>query len=238
MEKALMATVCLVVGTGLGFTVGYYLGKSNAQTVNDNDYVEPIKVEKKDISEPEKIQGEEIPVKAAKIATPEESGINYRQFVQKLGYKQETEHPTDDEPGDNDISENLTEEEEEELKEECEETYEERLEREAQEDAESAEEYKKEHEGKIELMSEDEWDTDFPETDYDREDLYYFTDSDIITDEDGHQVDENEYIGPTVRQVGWMAPTSLDEVIYIRNHPKEKEFRLFKERCTVEDWFA
>ena len=60
----------------------------------------------------------------------------------------------------------------------------------------------------------------------------------IISDEDGKQVDENEYIGPTVRQVGWMAPTSLDEVIYIRNHPKEKEFRLFKERCTVEDWFA
>lgn len=236
MEKAVIATLCFTVGAGLGFTVGYYLAKSN-QVETDTEFVEPIKVEKNDISKPEKIQGEEIPVKAAKIAKPETPGVNYRKFVEKLVYKQETEHPTDEEE-EKDISEGLTEEEEEELKEECEETYEERIEREAQENAEAVEEYKKEHEGKIELMTEDDWNTDFPETDYDREDLYYFTDSDIVTDEDGHQVDELEYVGSKVRQVGWMSAGSPDEVIYIRNHPKEKEFRLFKERCTVEDWFA
>ena len=84
-------------------------------------------------------------------------------------------------------------------------------------------------------MQSDEWDTDFPETDYEREDLYYFTGSDILTNEDGEKLDENETIGPKVRQVGWMQ--SPDDVIYVRNHPQEKEYRIFKERCTVEDWF-
>ena len=238
MEKAVLATVCLAVGAGVGFAVGYSLGKSH-QT-NDNEYVEPIHVEKNDISEPEKTQGEVLAIKPAQLAKPEVKGINYRQYVEKLKYKQETEHPTDDEPEteetEEEISEELTEEEDEKLREECEETYEERIEREAQEAAEAMDDYKKEHEGKIELMHEDEWDTDFPETDYVHEDLYYFTESDILTDEDGNKVDENEYIGPKVRQVGWMR--SPDDVIYVRNHPKETEYRVFKQKCTIEDWFA
>jgi hypothetical protein len=237
MEKAVVATICLAVGAGLGFTVGYYLAKSETNSTNDNEYVEPIQVDKSDISKPEKIQGEEIPVKPAKIANPNTTGTNYHKYVEQLKYKQESEHPTDEEPEDeSDIPEGLTEEEDEEIREDCEETYEERIEREAQETVESMEEYKKEHEGKIELMHEDEWDTDFPETDYEHEDLYYFTESDILTDEDGKQVNENEYIGPKVRQVGWMR--SPDDVIYVRNHPKETEYRIFKQHCTVEDWFA
>ena len=51
----------------------------------------------------------------------------------------------------------------------------------------------------------------------------------------GNVLDEEEYIGPKVRQVGWMR--SPDDVIYIRNHPKEKEYRVFKERCAIIDWF-
>lgn len=119
--------------------------------------------------------------------------------------------------------------------EDFEETYEERLEREAEEALEHSEKYKRDHKGKIELMTSDEWDTDYPESDYEREDLYYFTESDILTDEDGHQLPEAETIGTKVRQVGWMQ--SPDEVIYVRNHPQEKEYRIFKEHCTVEDWF-
>ena len=126
--------------------------------------------------------------------------------------------------------------EDEALREECTETYEERLERESEEMVESMEEYKKAHKGKIDLMTQEEWDSDFPEADYEREDLYYFTEDDVLTNEDGDQLDKEEYLGKKVGQIGWYK--NPDNEIYIRNHPKEKEYRVLKERCSVEDWWS
>ena len=172
-------------------------------------------------------------IKPARLAKkPGDVGVNYTAYVKDLKYMQETQSPSEDDTYDTEEGDG-----EEDLlnMEDYTETYEERLEREAEEALEHSENYKREHKGKIELMTSDEWDTDYPETDYEREDLYYFTESDILTDEDGHQLPEAETIGTKVRQVGWMQ--SPDEVIYVRNHPQEKEYRIFKERCTVEDWF-
>ncbi len=230
MNKAVLATLCFAAGAGFGFAVGYFM-VNKKQSEEDKQFVEPIHVEKPE-QEPEKSQNEIFDIKPARLAKePGDVGINYTAYVKDLKYKQETQSPPDDDPDDPD-----DESEEDDIDmEDYEETYEERLERESQEVLEHSERYKKEHKGKIELMTEDEWNTDFPETDYEREDLYYFTESDILTDEDGHQLDEIETIGPKVRQVGWMQ--SPDENIYVRNHPHEKEYRIFKERCTVEDWF-
>lgn len=243
MNKAVLFTVGFVSGAALGIVVGYHLNKKESE---DTQYVEPIQVDKKpEEPKPEKTQKDisektvepfdfsKALSKPAKIATaPGETGINYTQYVKDLKYKQETQSPPDDDPDDGDSD--IPEGEELDMS-KYEETYEERLERESKEMAEQVETYKQEHKGKIELMQEEDWDTDFPETDYEREDLYYFTESDILTDEDGNHLDEEETIGKKVRQVGWMR--SPDEVIYIRNHPKEKEYRVFKERCAVEDWF-
>lgn len=226
MNKAVLAMLCFTAGAGFGFALGYYINKKE-----DNEYVEPIPVEKPE-PEPEKTQSDILEIKPAKIARkPGDVGINYTKYVKDLKYKQETEHPRDDDPEEED---NYEGEEEPDMS-EYEETYEERIAREQEESLAHAEEYRRQHKGKIELMQSDEWDTDFPETDYEREDLYYFTESDILTNEDGEKLDENETIGPKVRQVGWMQ--SPDDVIYVRNHPQEKEYRIFKERCTVEDWF-
>ena len=235
MNKAVLATLCFAAGMGFGFAVGYHL--NNKEQEKNIEYVEPIPVEKPKKEEPENSQGEVFNIKPARLARkPGDVGINYTEYVKDLKYKQETQSPPDDDPDDEtDIPDEDSDIEDEMNMQDFEETYEERIEREAEEALEHSERYKREHKGKIELMTSDEWDTDFPETDYEREDLYYFTESDILTDEDGQRLDENETIGPKVRQVGWMQ--SPDENIYVRNHPKEKEYRIFKERCAVEDWF-
>ncbi len=238
MNKAVLATLCFAAGAGFGFAVGYFMVNRKVSE-EDKQYVEPIHVEEKPKPEPEKTQGDVFDIKPARLAKkPGDVGINYTEFVKDLQYKQETQSPPEDEPEYDtyEISDGEEESIEDQMNmEDFEETYEERLERESEEALEHSERYKREHKGKIELMTEDDWNTDFPETDYDREDLYYFVDSDILTDEDGNQLPENETIGPKVRQVGWMQ--SPDENIYVRNHPQEKEYRIFKEHCAVEDWF-
>lgn len=228
MNKAVLATMCFVAGTAFGFAVGYYMVNKR----EDREFVEPIPVEKeKSEPKPEKNQEDIFDIKPARLAKkPGDVGINYTEYVKDLKYKQESQSPPDDDPEDeNDIPE------EEMNMEDFEETYEERVEREAEESLEHSERYKREHKGKIELMTADDWDTDFPETDYEREDLYYFTESDILTDENNNQLPENETIGPKVRQVGWMQ--SPDDEIYVRNHPQQKEYRVIKEHCSVEDFF-
>ena len=234
MNKAVLATMCFAAGATFGFVVGYYVNKKDE--TNDKQYVEPIMVDKKEEPKPENPQKGIFEIKPARLAKkPGDIGVNYTEYVKELQYKQETQSPPEDEPESEEEESDIPEDEEIDMS-RFEETYEERLERESEEALEHSERYKREHKGKIELMTSDEWDTDFMENDYEREDLYYFVDSDILTDEDGNKLPENETIGPKVRQVGWMQ--SPDENIYVRNHPQEKEYRIFKEHCAVEDWFA
>ena len=230
LVKAFMA---FTAGTALGFAIGYFLNKreseSKAQEAMEAFKLYSQKSEEINNNECEddvKFEG----VKAAKFAKPDGTkGINYSKYNKDLQEKIDSESPSDDDPDDEDeLDDDLN-------MEDYEETYEEMLERQSEEYIEHAEQYRREHKGKIELMQSDEWDTDFPETDYEHQDLYYFTEDDKLTDEDGNVLDEEEYIGPKVRQVGWMR--SPDDVIYIRNHPKEKEYRVFKERCAIIDWF-
>lgn len=230
LVKAFMA---FTAGTALGLAIGYFLNKreseSKAQEVMEAFKLYSQKSEEINNDECEddiKFEG----VKPAKFANPDGTkGINYSKYNKDLQEKIDSESPSDDDPDDEDeLDDDLN-------MEDYEETYEEMLERQSEEYIEHAEQYRREHKGKIELMQSDEWDTDFPETDYEHQDLYYFTEDDKLTDEDGNVLDEEEYIGPKVRQVGWMR--SPDDVIYIRNHPKEKEYRVFKERCAIIDWF-
>ena len=237
MNKAVLATLSFAAGATFGFAVGYYVNKKEQD--KDTQYVDPIVVDKKP-EEPKEENPQKgiFEIKPARLAKePGDVGINYTEYVKELKYKQETQSPPDDDPDDGeDILEEEADPEEGIDMSRFEETFEERLERESEEALEHSERYKREHKGKIELMQSDEWDTDFRENDYEREDLYYFTDSDILTDENGNQLPENETIGPKVRQVGWMQ--SPDENIYVRNHPQEKEYRIFKEHYAVEDWFV
>lgn len=231
LVKAFMA---FTAGTALGFAIGYFLNKRESEA-KEQEAMEAFKlysqkseetINNDECEDDIKFEG----VKPAKFAKPDGTkGINYSKYNKDLQEKIDSESPSDDDPDDEDeFDDDLN-------MEDYEETYEEMLERQSEEYIEHAEQYRREHKGKIELMQSDEWDTDFPETDYEHQDLYYFTEDDKLTDEDGNVLDEEEYIGPKVRQVGWMR--SPDDVIYIRNHPKEKEYRVFKERCAIIDWF-
>lgn len=230
LVKAFMA---FTAGTALGFAIGYFLNKRESEA-KAQEAMEAFKlysqksevINNDEFEDDVKFEG----VKPAKFAKPDGTkGINYSKYNKDLQEKIDSESPSDDDPDDEDeLDDDLN-------MEDYEETYEEMLERQSEEYIEHAEQYRREHKGKIELMQSDEWDTDFPETDYEHQDLYYFTEDDKLTDEDGNVLDEEEYIGPKVRQVGWMR--SPDDVIYIRNHPKEKEYRVFKERCAIIDWF-
>ena len=74
-----------------------------------------------------------------------------------------------------------------------------------------------------------------PDVVYEEEELYYFTEDDTLTDEDGHIIDEEEYLGTKPRQFGWF--TSDKEDIYVRNNPLERDFRVNKVRAERSAYF-
>ena len=74
-----------------------------------------------------------------------------------------------------------------------------------------------------------------PDVAYEEEELYYFTEDDTLTDEDGNIVDEEQYLGPKPRQFGWF--TSDKEDLYVRNNPLERDFRVNKVRAERSAYF-
>ena len=177
--KAFMA---FTAGTALGFAIGYFLNKRESEA-KAQEAIEAFKlysqkseetIKNDECEDDVKFEG----VKPAKFAKPDGTKvINYSKYNKDLQEKIDSESPSDDDPDDEDeCDDDLN-------MEDYEETYEEMLERQSEEYIEHAEQYRREHKGKIELMQSDEWDTDFPETDYEHQDLYYFTEDDKLTDE-------------------------------------------------------
>ena len=222
------------IGTLVGFLVGKFVivEKDEPEKVYGDDIkkkikdMEPKKEEPKvDPAETEVPQDDDpndfVSKGPAHIAMPGQPGVNYskvQQIVKENGY-------SDPE----DIQEVIDDPDNQE-------TYEERIEREQLEEEEAMSEYRKRNAGKIVPIQKDEWDTDFPEVDYERKDLYYFTVDDVLTDEYGNIVNEEEFIGTKPRQFGWMA--NNEEKIYIRNNPKETDYQVWKEKCASTDWWA
>lgn len=214
-NKIVVATLCFAAGAGLGFAVGYSMNRKESEA-KEQEAIEAMRRYSETSSEDEiEEKTETVPIfKEKKESTglkkseASTENVDYSKMSTKV--TEETAHPSED---DDYFDENEVEEDEEEY----------------------VEEPKQDKPGKIELMMSDEWDTDFPETDYEHADLYFFTEDETLTDEDGKVLPEEEYIGTKPRQVGWMR--SPDDVIYVRNHAKEMEYRVFKEHCSVEDWF-
>lgn len=234
MNKYVIAALSFAAGVVAGFTVAQFI---EIEKVEDTRvYANDIKKETPIVKKPD----EEIPVDPSELETPSDddpdelisrgpahvampgqTGVNYSK-VQKIVKENGYTDPEDiqrviDDP-DN------------------EETYEERIAREEEELSEAMSEYRRKNKGKIVPIQKDEWDTDFPEIDYDKQDLYYFTTDNVLTDEDGNVVDEAEYIGLKPRQFGWME--NDEERIYIRNNPKETDYQVWKEKCASTDWWA
>lgn len=95
----------------------------------------------------------------------------------------------------------------------------------------AAEEYRKENFGKIEVITRKEWEKhlyqEFSDVEYDPADLYYFPDTDWLTDEFGGILEPTEkYIGNAFDKYNFR--TNTDEEIYVRNHPMETDFAIHK----------
>lgn len=241
MNKIAIAALAFTAGAAAGFTVGYFIQiekdepeaveKLTTKDIKENlnpatppapvettaPQVDPAELESPKDDDPSEL----ISSGPAHIAKPGKPGVNYakvRQIVQENGYTD----PEDIQAVVNDPDNS--------------ETYEERLEREEIERSEAVNEYYEKNKDKIIPITRDEWESDFPEVDFEHEDLYYFRDDDVFTDGDGNVVDEAEFIGPKPRQFGWMA--NAEDRIYIRNFPKEKDYQVWKQKCTSEEFWG
>ena len=237
MNKFVIAAFSFTAGAIAGFAIAQIISLEKEEQekervyANDIKNAEPVKIpvgnndEKVDPAELEVPQDDDpngfISRGPAHIAMPGKPGINYSKVNQII----EENNYTDPE----DINAVLEDPDNEE-------TFEEKEEREAIEASLAMAEYREKNKGKIAPITKDEWDSDFPEIDFDKKDLYYFTMDDVLTDEEGNHLDEEEYIGTKPRQFGWMA--NDEEVIHIRNNPKETDFKVWKQKCASIDWWA
>lgn len=98
------------------------------------------------------------------------------------------------------------------------------------------EEYRKMKGDKIEVLGNDPFDKEYPDISYEQETLDYFVYDDLLTDEEGQAVDEDELIGTKLRQFNWY-DSSADHV-WVRNNKEEKDYLVQKFDCAYEDHFG
>lgn len=236
MNNYVVAALSFAAGTVAGFTLAQFIviEKEDKAKEQTRVWADQIKTEPKpeipeapqvDPAEEESPKDDDpaelISTGPAHIAQPGVKGVNYskvQQIVKENGYTDPEDIKAVIDDPDN------------------EETYEERLERERLEMETAMSEYRKKNKDKIMPITEDEWYTDFPEVVFEKQDLYYFTEDDVLTDENGTHLDEEEYIGLKPRQFGWMA--NDERKIYIRNHPKERDFQVWKQHCESAEWWT
>lgn len=110
-------------------------------------------------------------------------------------------------------------------------SYEEEGELENYHDNAAAEEYRKENYGKIEILTRKEWEKhlyqEFSDVEYSADDLYYFPDTDWLTDEFGGVLEPQEkYTGDCLTKFNFKG--NDEEELYVRNHPYETDFAIHK----------
>lgn len=236
-KAIIFSGLTFLVGIAVGAVVGYSTAKTKAN--EDLNYIkEELDETKKKLKEEagsekpveESHTAKKVLVKAAKIATPEEPGINYTAYVKKVQeeeYNAESEFPSeedyisdDEEEGDDDLME----------------TYEERMLREGEERDEADRLYRKKEGNKIKPLGNSPIDNDYPDVHYPGEELYYFTEDDCLTDEFGTVIEnEEDIIGDKLRKYGWML--NSEEAVWVRNNRMEVDYHVVKQRCARSDWF-
>ena len=230
-KTIIFSGLSLLTGAVVGFVVGYSISKKNAED-KLQEQEEAFKAMQEYQKESE-LPVENKPVvktvvKAAKLATPEAPGIDYTLYSKMK--EEETKKAESESPSEED-----TEEDEEEMEAPME-TYEERLEREAEEENAQYQLYQKKKGDKIDVLGNEAVDSEYPEVHYPGEELYYFTEDDIITDEDGNEIDEKSLIGDKLRRFGWMQ--NEQEAVWVRNNPRETDYHVNKVKDSRDSWFG
>lgn len=211
-KNIIFAAIGFVSGVAAGVS-GMIVAKKVKEKKNPSERKHPLLSRDLPKKEEEKEEAtEEVGPKIVGHIDPVEEKKEAEAIIEQEGYGAEYEHPEDDDPEH--------------------ETYMEQLRM-----KKAREDYVNAHKGKIELMTEEEWDTDFPEEDYSHAELWYFPDEDVLTDEDGNIVEPiEEYVGELFDKVRFK--TNDWERIYVRNHPRGEDYYIHKEtRMSREDFF-
>lgn len=222
----------LLIGTVLGYVAGYYTSKKkfdeevnyifskNKEESKEEKKEEPVvttperKEEKNSSFDPSKI----ISPGPAKIAMPGEDGIdyvNYSKKVEELKYKGEDSAEVNPE--------------------DFKQTYDERVLQQNLEATKEFETYKKQRKKNFYILSHG-VDEDYPDIQFEKQTLFYFTMDDVLSDEDGNFVDERKLIGGDLRKYGWFINKDMTETT-VRNMEDEIDYVVKKEFTSFDDFF-
>ena len=222
------------VGTVAGFILGYSYGKKLQQmpvpvegvNVPEQPHIEPANVNVNVVKTEKIVSGG-----PAKIAMPDEPGVDYTKYAEKvseLKYKAMSEAPTDGDDKELEEPEEINEEE-------YMETYEERTEREQKMINDELDAYTQKKGKNIDVLGKQPIDHEWPDIHYDEEQLLYFIPDDILTDDIGNRVDERELIGNKLRQFNWFANNQED--IWVRNNPLSTDYHVVKINDDYKSYF-
>lgn len=238
MNKIAIATLAFAGGTAFGFVMGKFVVvdkeepvKVNIDDIRKEEPKQPAeKIEKVDPAELESPRDDDpsslLSAGPAHVAMTTQKSVDYSN-VQKI--VKDNSYMTQEE------IEQVMNEDEPEDESEDEEDYEETGDSEEEERSEAMAEYRKKNKDQIVPITRDEWESEFPEVDYEKADLYYFQGDGVLTDDEGRPLDIEEYMGIRPGQFGWY--DNADERIYIRNNPKETDYQVWKQHCASEEWW-
>ena len=97
------------------------------------------------------------------------------------------------------------------------------------------EDYRKLKGDKIEVLGNDPIDKMYPDISYEQKTLLYFVYDDLLVDEEGDAVDEEELIGNKLRQFHWYDDDA--DHVWVRNNQTETDYEVQKFDCGYEDHF-
>lgn len=97
------------------------------------------------------------------------------------------------------------------------------------------EDYKKMKGDKIEVLGNNPIDKMYPDISYEQKTLLYFVYDDLLVDEEGDAVDEEELIGNKLRQFHWYDDDA--DHVWVRNNQTETDYEVQKFDCGYEDHF-
>lgn len=88
------------------------------------------------------------------------------------------------------------------------------------------------------VLGKTQMDPDDPDLKYDSEELFYFMDDDILTDSDGHHIDETDTIGKSLRRYGFMQGGGDLDSVWVRNYDFEVDYEVHREAGSSSEMFG
>lgn len=91
---------------------------------------------------------------------------------------------------------------------------------------------------KPKVLGKTQMDIDDPDLKYDTEELYYFMEDKILTDTNGHQVDEIDLIGNNLRRYGFMQGEGDLDTVWVRNYDYEVDYEVHRDIGSSSEMFG